>query len=124
MTHLKIDVQDRLIASTMSGALSNVLVLLLQLCQRLISINFCQLRHRGTFCAFDSSMNCLSSTLIVLKINVETFDDCLYRLDGRLKSLLKLIIHVTKIIYPSRTMDNMVSIIGKDGILSENSGLK
>jgi hypothetical protein len=53
----------------------------------------------------------MSSTLNVLKINVKTFDDCLYLLDGRLQFLSKLIIHVAKISYTPRTIDNMVSII-------------
>ncbi len=62
-------------------------------------------------CTFDLSMYCMSSTLTVLKINVKTFDDCLYLLDGRLDSLLKLIIHVKEISYSTTTIDNMVSVI-------------
>ncbi len=31
----------------------------------------------------------MSSTLSTLNINVETFDDCLYLLDGRLDCLIK-----------------------------------
>ncbi|CAF3843708.1 unnamed protein product [Rotaria sp. Silwood1] len=39
----------------------------------------------------------MSSSLTELKINVETFYDCLYFLDGRLGSLTKLIINVNKV---------------------------
>jgi hypothetical protein len=39
----------------------------------------------------------MSSSLTELKINVETFYDCLYFLDGRLDSLTKLIINVKKV---------------------------
>ncbi|CAF4572452.1 unnamed protein product, partial [Rotaria sp. Silwood2] len=46
---------------------------------------------------FFPSTSCTSSTLIKLKVNVATFDDCLYLLDGRLKHLSTLIIHVKKI---------------------------
>ncbi len=95
----------------MPETLSNIFALVLFLCKRLISINFCQLHHRRTVCTFDLSTNCMSSTVTVLKINVKTFDDCLYLLDGRLDSLSKLIIHVKRIQYTLRTIDNMVSII-------------
>jgi hypothetical protein len=95
----------------MPETLSNIFALVLHLCKRLISINFCQLHYRRTVCTFDLSINCMSSTLTALKINVKTFDDCLYLLDGRLDSLSKFIIHVKEISYTSRTIDNMVSII-------------
>jgi hypothetical protein len=95
----------------MPEILSIIFALLLFLCKRLISMNFCQLSYRRTMCTFDLSMYCMSSTLTVLKINVKTFDDCLYLLDGRLDSLLKLIIHVKEISYSTTTIDNMVSVI-------------
>ncbi|CAF5136934.1 unnamed protein product, partial [Rotaria magnacalcarata] len=43
------------------------------------------------------STNCVSSTLTKLKIDVNTFDDCLYILDGRLDCLSTLIIDIEKI---------------------------
>ncbi len=95
----------------MPKILSNIFALLLRLCKRLVSINFCQLQYRRTVCNFDLSTNCISSTLTALKINVETFDDCLHLLNGRLGSLSKLIIHVQTISYTLRIIDNMVSII-------------
>jgi hypothetical protein len=42
----------------------------------------------------------MSSTLIKLKINVATFFDCLYMLDGRLDFLSTLIINVRDIFGP------------------------
>jgi hypothetical protein len=97
--------------STMPQTLSNIFALVLHSCKRLISINFCQLNCRKTMCTFDLSTNCMSSTLTILKINVETFNDCLYLLDGRLDSLSKLIIYVEIISYKSGTLNNMVSVI-------------
>jgi hypothetical protein len=87
-------------------------VLILFLCKRLIKLSFCQLDNRSTFCTFDlSSRNFESSTLTELKINVKTFDDCLYLLDGRFNCLSTLIINVEIISYTSRPIDNKVSMI-------------
>jgi hypothetical protein len=49
--------------------------------------------------------------LTVLKINVKSFDDCLYLLDGRINCLSTLIIYVQEIAYTLGTIDNTVSII-------------
>ncbi len=62
----------------------------------------------------------MSSTLSTLKINVETFDDCLYLLDGRLDCLSTLIIHVQTILLTSSTIDNTVSIVFIYYILRKN----
>jgi hypothetical protein len=92
--------------------LSDIFALILSLCKRLIKLNFSQLSHRLTLCTFElSSTNCKSSTLTVLKMNVVTFDDCLYLLDGRFNCLSSLIINVKSIICTSGTIDNTVSII-------------
>jgi len=56
-------------------------------------------------------MNCTSSTLTELIIDVETFNDCLYLLDGSFNCLSKLIIYVLEIAYTIETTDNIVSII-------------
>ncbi len=88
--------------------------MILSLCKRLINLNFCELsRYRSSTTSFLdlSSTNCMSSTLTVLKINVETFDDCLYLLDGRLDCLSTLIIHVDRISFSLKTVDNTVSMI-------------
>ncbi len=56
------------------------------------------------------STSCTSSTLIKLKVNAATFDDCLCILDGRLKCLSTLIIHVDHILLYSSNR-NKVTII-------------
>ena len=113
ITHLNIDIQNET-TSQLSEILSNIFALILSLCKRLINLNFCQLfSHRNSsICIFKlSSTSCISSTLTKLKINVETFDDCLYLLDGRLNCLSTLIIHVKKISFTLSNIDNTVSII-------------
>jgi hypothetical protein len=86
--------------SELSEIASNILILILSLAKRLIHLNFCQLfSHRragiSIYCIGEKS--CMSSSLTELKINVETFYDCLYFLDGRLDSLTKLIINVNNV---------------------------
>jgi hypothetical protein len=53
----------------------------------------------------------MSSTLTKVKINVPTFIDCLFLLDGRLDSLSTLIINVLSIFDPAISMDRAVSRI-------------
>ncbi len=108
----------------LSKTLSNIFVSILSLCQRLVNLNFCQLsEYRSlsiSICKLSSS--CMSSTLSTLKINVATFNDCLYLLDGRLHCLSKLIIHVKKTIsFMSSTIDNTVSIIFHYHVVRKNS---
>jgi hypothetical protein len=50
-----------------------------------------------------------SSTLTYLCINVNTLDDCLYLLDGRLKQLTTLIIRIRNIDKSSSIIHNIVS---------------
>jgi len=52
----------------------------------------------------------VSSTLTKLNIGINTFDDCLYLLDGRLDSLSILIINIFKISAPLSNIDNTVRI--------------
>jgi len=54
--------------------------------------------------------SCVSSTLTKLTINVNSFDDCLYLLDGRLEYLSTLIIDIATITDSSSNKDNTVSI--------------
>jgi hypothetical protein len=53
---------------------------------------------------------CGSSILTKLTINVNTFDDCLYLLDGRFNRLSTLIIDIEKISISIEDIDNMVKI--------------
>ncbi|CAF1348082.1 unnamed protein product [Rotaria sordida] len=79
--------------------LSNIFVLILSMCPRLINLNFCQLfpDRKTPICIYKfPSTSCISSTLTKLKVNVVKFDDCLY-LVRHLKYLSTLIIDVKEI---------------------------
>ncbi|CAF1147435.1 unnamed protein product [Rotaria sp. Silwood1] len=83
-----------------SKILSSIFALFLSICKQLINLNFCQLFYdrKTPICIYKFPLtSCISSTLIKLKVNVATFDDCLYLLDGRLKHLSTLIIDVKEI---------------------------
>jgi len=54
--------------------------------------------------------SCVSSTLRKLNIVVNTFDDCLYLLDGRFDSLSTLIVTIVKISGSLSNIDNTVRI--------------
>ncbi|CAF4062050.1 unnamed protein product, partial [Rotaria sordida] len=91
ITHLNIDIQNDKI-SELSEISSNIFILILCLCKRLINLNFCQLfSYRNSSISIYKlpKTNCTSSTLTELKINVATFDDCLYLLYGRYQPLKK-----------------------------------
>ena len=60
---------------------------------------------------FDLSSSHISSTLTKLIINVTTFSDCLYLLDGSLESLTALIIDINKIAYSLTIIDSTVIMI-------------
>ena len=51
---------------------------------------------------------CVSSTLVKLTIQVRTFDDCLYLLDGRLNNLRTLTIDIDYIDIPLSNIENTV----------------
>ena len=56
------------------------------------------------------SNTCFSSILTYLSINVDTFDDCVYVLDGRLKQLIKLAATVYSVDRSASIAQNMVSL--------------
>ncbi|CAF1319055.1 unnamed protein product [Adineta steineri] len=100
ITHLNIDIQSDEIPKLLSKISTNIFILVLILCQRLTNLNFCQLfSYRNSFISIYNlpKTSCSYSTLIELKINVATFNDCLYLLDGRFDSLSKLTINVKRI---------------------------
>ncbi|CAF3926987.1 unnamed protein product [Rotaria sordida] len=108
ITHLNIDIQNEKI-SELSEISSNIFVLILSLCKRLIYLNFCQLfsYRNSSICIYElPKTRCTSSTLTELKINVATFNDCLYLLDGNFDYLSKLIINVKKIRYKPSNIHN------------------
>ena len=118
ITHLNIDIQNET-TSELSKIASNILALILSLTKRLTHLNFYQVfSHRKTWISMYGlpRTSCMSSNLTQLKINVESFLECLYLLDGRLHSLSKLIINVRKFSYerkPSYVNDtvNIISMI-------------
>ncbi|CAF3233891.1 unnamed protein product [Rotaria sp. Silwood2] len=57
-----------------------------------------------------SSMTCYSSNLVNLSITVDTFDDCLCLLDGRLHQLYKLCILIKKIENSILTTENLKTL--------------
>ncbi|CAF1432789.1 unnamed protein product [Rotaria sordida] len=100
ITHLYIDMEVKTVEPPLSKTLSKIFVLILSLCKRLISLNFCsscRYRLMAIHIFKPSTTNCISSTLTTLNINVDNFADCLYLLDGRLNCLSTLIIRVLKI---------------------------
>jgi len=114
ITCLQIDVKgkDKTTLAPSAVTVSTMFDLILSLCNRLIKLDFCHFGYRSTNCLFDILCSSYkSSTLTVLKISVEFFDDCLYLLDGRFNCLSTLIIHVEEIADTFRTTYNTVSMI-------------
>ncbi|CAF1182272.1 unnamed protein product [Rotaria sordida] len=101
ITHLNIDM--KISRELASKTVSKIFQLILSLCKKLISLNFCDMYP---------TRKCISplhyllregytpSSLIKLKIGVSVLTDCLYLLDGSLISLSTLIIDVTSIYHP------------------------
>ncbi|CAF1127106.1 unnamed protein product [Adineta steineri] len=113
ITCLKLDFKYDTTLS-ISETSSIMFALILSLCKRLVKLNFYEFYERSRICTFEiSSMNCTSSTLTELVINIETFDDCLYLLDGRLNCLSKLIINIQEIANTIGTIDNTVKKLPK-----------
>ena len=57
-----------------------------------------------------SSITCFSSSIVHLRISVDTFDDCLCLLDGRLTHLRRLVVRISNICASRLAIDNRVSI--------------
>ncbi|CAF1457559.1 unnamed protein product [Adineta steineri] len=113
ITHLHIDIQTDKIPKILSKISSNILILILSLCQRLIKLNFSQVfSYRNSFipiCKLPKT--CFTySTLIELKINVATVNDCLRLLNRRFDSLSKLTINVRNIKYERKQINNKTKL--------------
>ena len=103
ITHLKVDI-------LFDKNESNLFLLILSLGKHLTDLTFhhrFSSEHLGNP-TFDLSSSHISSTLTKLMINVTSFDDCLYLLDGSLESLTALIIDINKIFNSSSIIDNTV----------------
>ncbi|CAF1594468.1 unnamed protein product, partial [Adineta steineri] len=113
ITHLNVDIQSDEIQTLLSKISSNIFTLILSLCQRLIKLNFSQVfSYRNSFipiCKLPET--CLTySTLIELKINVATFNDCLCLLNRRFDCLSKLTINVGDIKYERKQINNKINL--------------
>ncbi|CAF4143677.1 unnamed protein product [Adineta steineri] len=111
ITHLNIDIQSDEVPILLSKISLYMFILILTLCQRLIKLNFCQLfSYRNSFLSiYKLPKICPTySTLMELKINVETFNDCLCLVDGRFDSLSKLTINVREIKYERKQINNEI----------------
>ncbi|CAF4166176.1 unnamed protein product, partial [Adineta steineri] len=111
ITHLNIDIQSDEVPILLSKISLYMFILILTLCQRLTYLNFCQLfSYRNSFLSiYKLPKICPTySTLMELKINVETFNDCLCLVDGRFDSLSKLTINVREIKYERKQINNEI----------------
>lgn len=88
---------------------SNGYKCLFSVCQHLtdLNINGKYLRSNQWRQALPLTM-CSSSTIIKLKVNVRTIDDCLRLLDGRLNQMKEFIVTVDSIEAPSLNIENQV----------------
>ncbi|CAF1383634.1 unnamed protein product [Rotaria sordida] len=103
ITHLTIDITDK-ISEIPDGNQLNMFALILSISKCLIDLTFTQ-RTKISFSNLPST-TCVSSTLTKSNITVNTFDDCLYLLDGCLQHLSILIIHIIEISDSSLNIDN------------------
>jgi hypothetical protein len=111
MTSLVIDMNDKVTDETSIEHYSMIFHFILNLCERLIKFHFCVYNHRAKIWPVQFSlMNCKSAVLSELKININSFDECLYLFDGHFPSLSILTISVKLIRYSSRIRKNTVNI--------------
>ncbi|CAF1170108.1 unnamed protein product [Adineta steineri] len=111
ITHLNIDIQSDEIPILLSKISLYMFILILTLCQRLIKLNFCQVfSYRNSFISiYKLPKICPTySTLMELKINVETFNDCLCLLNRHFDCLSKLTINVREIKYERKQINNEI----------------
>lgn len=90
----------------------NILTRIFRTFENLVELDFGQINN------FDlplisiyrlSPTTCFSSSIVILRIIVNKFDDCLCLLDGRLHQLNKLYIRVDRIDTPILTVEKLVS---------------
>ncbi|CAF4505026.1 unnamed protein product, partial [Rotaria sp. Silwood2] len=114
ITDLIVEIKDERTAELSDENKSSAFPLILSLCKRLRDLTFCeQLSNQGLPISIFKlpSTSCMSSTLTKLKIDVNTFDDCLYLLDGRFEYLSTLIVDIVKISISRSKIDNTKKLI-------------
>ncbi|CAF3010875.1 unnamed protein product [Rotaria sp. Silwood2] len=113
ITHLKVEITGGIIVKLSNGNELNLFTLILFLCKHLKDLTIDQLfgDRSVTDSTFNLTSMCpISLILTKMKINVNTFDDCLYILNGHFECLSTLIIDIYKISDSSSNIDNTVSI--------------
>ena len=111
ITHLNIDIKNA--NKECTKITSKIFVLILSLCEKLTELNFCDFYFERKHWADISDIvptSLISSTLTKLKINLDTFTQCLLLVDGNFECLTTLIVHVQMTYYPIRDVDNTVCI--------------
>ena len=107
--HLVVEIEDE---TTIELFYENIFSLILSLCKQLVDLSFIEWlpKRRMSISIFKlPKTSCVSSTLTKLEIRINTFDDCLYLLDGRLEFLSTLIVDIGKISISRSNIDNTVS---------------
>lgn len=114
ITSLVIDMNDTLTDGTSIEYYSTIFDFILNLCERLTKLQFCVYDSRANIWPVRFSLhNCQSAILSQLKIEINSFRQCLYLFDGHFPSLSILILSVKQINYTSwRRRKNTVNING------------
>jgi hypothetical protein len=96
--------------------LENIFNNLLSMMKNLIDLTFYDASYENTVRLLIDvpSPKFCSSTLLRLKIKAQTFDDCLYIVDGRFDNLQSLYILLANISRSSKQIENQVSFLIRD----------
>ncbi|CAF1159648.1 unnamed protein product [Adineta steineri] len=112
ITHLNIDIMNA--NNEWTKITSEIFVLILSLCEKLTELNFCDLfferKHWNNFRHL-TEPSFMSSTLTKLKINLATFTECLFLLNGDFECLTTLIVHVELIYFATQNIDNTKKLL-------------
>ena len=112
ITSLTVTITDPGRSGLMAQITTNILAPLFSLCNRLIDLDCSRCGSnwfRARFPPADpSSKLFFSSSIVRLRVDVETLNDCLYLLDGRLPHLQRLIIEIELINQSDRVADTKV----------------
>ncbi|CAF4129116.1 unnamed protein product [Rotaria sordida] len=113
ITHLTVNIYSKK-EEISNGKKRNMLPLILFIGHKLSDLTFLQeMQTKYITISYlnTSHIKCLSSTVTKLRVNVNTFDDCLYLLNGSIKSLSTLIIRIYKIKRSSSKIDNTKKLV-------------
>lgn len=115
ITSLNIDMNDKLTNDKSIEYFSIIFCFILKFCRRLTKFHFCSGYYRSETRAVQLSVkNCKSANLVELKVDVDSFDECLYLFDGHFPSLATLILNVKQIKHTSQRKTSTVNIIFVD----------